>query len=54
MYRAGVTILAWMAANVLEHSPVSVLNGESPHRELELPVDAAISTANAFSHSDAG
>jgi imidazolonepropionase-like amidohydrolase len=48
MYRAGVTILAGTDANNAEHSPVSVVHGESIHQEMELLVQAGLSTVDAL------
>ena len=48
MYKAGVVILAGTDANVAEHSPASVPHGESIHQELELLVDAGLSTVDAL------
>ncbi|MDQ6773932.1 MAG: amidohydrolase family protein [Candidatus Dormibacteraeota bacterium] len=48
MYRAGVPILAGTDANSTPGSPFSPPHGESLHHELELLVDAGLSTLDAL------
>jgi imidazolonepropionase-like amidohydrolase len=48
MYKAGVTILAGTDANIADHAPASVLYGVSLHQELELLVQAGLSTVDAL------
>ncbi len=48
MYRAGVPILAGTDANAAEGSPFPVKHGEALHHELELLVEAGLSTVDAL------
>ena len=48
MYRAGIPILAGTDANEAAHSPASISYGVSLHQELELLVDAGLSTSDAL------
>jgi imidazolonepropionase-like amidohydrolase len=48
MYRAGVPILAGTDANTAPGGPAQVPHGESLHHELELLVDAGLSTVDAL------
>ena len=48
MYRADIPILAGTDANEAAHSPASVSHGTSLHEELELLVDAGLSTVDAL------
>ena len=48
MYRAGVPILAGTDSHSGPGSPLKVLHGDSFHHELELLVDAGLSTADAL------
>ena len=48
LYRAGVPILAGTDANAAPGAPVAVPHGESLHHELELLVDAGLSTVDAL------
>lgn len=48
MYRAGITILAGTDANATPGVPFSPPHGESLHQELELLVDAGLSTLGAL------
>lgn len=48
MYRAGVPILAGTDANVQPAAPAQVPHGDSLHHELELLVDAGLSTRDAL------
>lgn len=48
MYRAGVPILAGTDANAAAGVPASISHGASLHRELELLVDAGLSTLDAL------
>ncbi|OZJ06594.1 hypothetical protein BZG36_00640 [Bifiguratus adelaidae] len=48
MYRAGVPIIAGTDANAQPGSPSPVRHGESMHDELELLVDAGLSTLDAL------
>lgn len=48
MYRAGVPILAGTDANSEPGSPFPVIHGESLHHELELLVEAGLSTVDAL------
>ena len=48
MYHAGVPILAGTDANMDSGSPFKVKHGDALHRELELLVDAGLSTVDAL------
>ena len=48
MYKAGVPILAGTDANAAPHAPANIVHGESLHSELELLVDAGLSTIDAL------
>lgn len=48
LHRAGVPVLAGTDANAAPGAPASVPHGESLHRELELLVDAGLSTVDAL------
>jgi imidazolonepropionase-like amidohydrolase len=48
MYRAGVPVLAGTDANSVPGAPASVPHGSSLHRELELLVDAGLTTVDAL------
>jgi imidazolonepropionase-like amidohydrolase len=48
LYHAGVPILAGTDANKVPGLPFNVAHGESIHRELELLVDAELSTVDAL------
>lgn len=48
MYRAGVPILAETDANAEAGLPFQVKHGEALHHELELLVDAGLSTVDAL------
>src|SRR6266498_3689064 len=48
MYQAGVPILAGKDANTQPGVPTQVPHGESLHHELELLVDAGLSTVGAL------
>lgn len=48
LHRAGVTILAGTDAHKEDLSPFSIVHGESLHRELELLVEAGLSTVEAL------
>jgi imidazolonepropionase-like amidohydrolase len=48
MYRAGVPILAGTDANTGIGTPAKILHGESIHEELELLVEAGLSTVDAL------
>ena len=48
MYRAGVPILSGTDANSMPEIHFDIIHGESLHRELELLVDASLSTVDAL------
>jgi imidazolonepropionase-like amidohydrolase len=48
MYRAGIPVLAGTDANSAPGAPAQVPHGSSMHRELELLVDAGLSTVDAL------